>query len=59
MEPEVSIVIGGAVELAKLGLQLWFAQARQAGMDDKAIDELLNIERERFKRNISKPLPDV
>jgi len=59
MEPEVAIYVSGAVELAKLGLQLWFAQARQAGLDEQAIETLLNSERDRFKRNISQPLPDV
>jgi len=59
MDPEISIAISGAVELAKLGLQLWFAQARQAGLDEQAIDVLLNSERERFKNNIAQPLPDV
>ena len=59
MQPEISIAISGAVELAKLGLQIWFAQARQAGLDEEAMDVLINSERERFKRNISEPLPDV
>jgi len=59
MEPEVAVVVSGGVELLKLGLQLWFAQARQAGLDEQAIDTLLNSERDRFKRNIAQPLPDV
>jgi len=59
MEPEIAVVVSGAVELTKLALQLWFAQARQAGLDEQAIDTLLNSERDRFKRNIAQPLPDV
>jgi len=55
----VAIVVSGAVELAKLGLQLWFAQAKLAGLTQEEIMELLNGERERFERNIAIPLPEV
>ena len=55
----VAIVVSGAVELAKLGLQLWFAQAKLAGLTAEEIEALLNSERERFKRNIATPLPDI
>lgn len=56
---EVAIAISGVAELAKLGLQLWFANARMAGLSEEQIDALLDSERERFKKNISQPLPDV
>jgi len=56
---EVAAVISGVAELAKLGLQLWFANSRMAGLTDKQIDDMLDSERERFRKNVSTPLPDV
>jgi hypothetical protein len=59
IDPTVTIAVAGLTELAKLGLQIYFASARQAGLSEEALVELLNSERERFEKNISQPLPDV
>lgn len=58
MEP-VTIVATSALELAKLGLQLYFAYLRQSGLSPEEASALLNSERERFEKNIGEPLPDV
>lgn len=59
VDPVVTIAATGLIELAKLGLQIYFASARQAGLSEEALVKLLNSERERFEKNISEPLPDV
>jgi hypothetical protein len=55
----VSVAIAGFVELAKLGLQVYFSSVRQAGLTDEQAEELLQSERDRFNENVSKPLPEV
>jgi hypothetical protein len=55
----ISMGIAGAVELAKLAGQLYFASCRQAGMNEQDAMELLDRERARFYRNIETPLPEV
>lgn len=55
----VSIITTSAIELAKIGLQIYFASARQAGLTEEQMNQLLADERTRFKNNISQPLPDV
>lgn len=55
----VTLITTSAIELAKIGLQLYFASARQAGLTPEQTDALLVSERERFNKNISQPLPDV
>jgi soluble P-type ATPase len=57
--PAVTVTVAALTELAKLGLQIYFASGRQAGLTDEQLEELLNSERERFKKNVSQPLPDV
>jgi len=52
MNPELIEAIKGAVQLAYLLMEM-------AKMDEKQQKEFLSKERERFKRNISEPLPDV
>jgi hypothetical protein len=47
------------IEAVKLAAQLLFALQAQAGLDDQQMDDLLNSERDRFKANRAKPLPDV
>lgn len=59
MAEPVTILAVSAIELAKLGLQLYFASGRQAGLNEEQLKELLDSERERFERNINQPLPDV
>lgn len=59
MPEPVTIITASAIELAKLGLQLYFASGRQAGLTEEQLAELLNSERERFKKNIATPLPDA
>lgn len=58
MEP-VTIIAASAIELAKIGAQIYFASARQAGLTDQEMEVLLEGERDRFQKNIEKPLPDV
>jgi len=58
VEP-VTLVTASAIELAKLGLQLYFASARQAGLTEEQLVELLDSERARFDKNINETLPDV
>ena len=58
MEP-VTLLATSAVELAKIGLQIYFASARQAGLTDQEMDNLVEGERDRFDKNIQQPLPDV
>ena len=53
------IVYASAIELAKLGLQVYFAAARQANLSEEDLVELLDSERARFEKNISKPLPKI
>ena len=53
------IVFATAMELAKMGLQVYFAAARQAQLTEEQLVELLDSERERFEKNMKKPLPDV
>lgn len=48
-----------AGEGLKLGIQFLIAQARAQGMTDEQIDVALESERERFRRNVAEPLPDV
>lgn len=55
----VGMVVSGVVEVSKLIAQAYFASTRQAGLTDEQAMELLESERERFKRNIAEPLPDV
>ena len=57
--PAVTIAIAGLTEVAKLGLQIYFASARQAGLTEEQLVELLDSERARFEKNIAEPLPDV
>ena len=60
VNPEiVKITTSGLIELAKLGLQIYFASARQAGLSEEALVDLLNSERDRFEKNIKEPLPEV
>lgn len=47
------------IEAIKLAAQLLFALQTQAGLDDQQMDDLLNAQREEFKTNRSKPLPEV
>ena len=47
------------IEIAKLGLQVYFALSNAAGMTEDEKHKLLTSERERFEKNISKPLPTV
>ena len=47
------------IELAKLALQIWFAVANAANLTEEQKQELLESERKRFAKNLSKPLPDV
>lgn len=58
MEP-ITILATSAIELAKIGAQIYFASARQAGLTEQEIEVLLEEERARFQKNISQPLPDV
>jgi hypothetical protein len=58
MEP-ITILATSAIELAKIGAQIYFASARQAGLSDQEMEILLEGERERFQKNIVEPLPDV
>lgn len=53
------IIFASAMELAKLGLQVYFAAARQANLTEEQLVELLDSERERFEKNISQPLTEV
>ena len=57
--PAVSVAVAGLTEVAKLGLQIYFASARQAGLTEEQLVELLDSERARFEKNIAIPLPDV
>ncbi len=59
MAPAVSVTVAALTELAKLGLQIYFASGRQAGLTDEQLEELLNSERERFNKNVATPLPDI
>lgn len=47
------------LEAVKLAAQLYFAIAAQAGLDEQQQMELLNKQREEFKKLRSEPLPDV
>jgi len=47
------------IELAKLGLQIFFALSAAADLTEEEKVSLLNEERARFKKNIAQPLPDV
>ena len=47
------------IELAKLGLQLFFTLSNAAGLTTQEKEDLLNQERVRFYKNIAQPLPDV
>jgi len=58
MEP-VTLLATSAVELAKIGLQIYFASARQAGLTELEMDNLIDEERNRFNKNIEQPLPEV
>lgn len=58
MEP-ITILAASAIELAKIGAQIYFASARQAGLTDQEMEILLEEERSRFQKNVSAPLPDV
>jgi hypothetical protein len=58
MEP-ITILATSAIELAKIGAQIYFASARQAGLTEQEIEVLLEEERASFQKNISQPLPDV
>jgi len=55
----VPVIVSGFVELAKLGLQVYFSSVRQAGLTEEQAEGLLKEERERFDKNVSKPLPKV
>jgi len=52
MDPQIIEAIKGAISLTYLLMEM-------AGMDDKQQADLLEKERDRFKRNIAQPLPDV
>lgn len=47
------------VEIAKMGLQIWFANMRMAGKSEEEIDKLYDSERGEFDRNKPDYLPDV
>jgi hypothetical protein len=55
----VTIIATSAIELAKLGLQIYFASAQQANLTDEQMTKLLEGERTRFQENIKQELPDV
>jgi hypothetical protein len=55
----VTLIATSAIELAKVGAQIYFASARQAGLTEEQQQELLDSERLRFQENIKTPLPDV
>jgi len=55
----VTIMTTSAIELAKLGLQIYFASARQSGLTNAELNSLLESERARFNENLEVPLPDV
>jgi hypothetical protein len=59
MTEPVTILVASSIELAKLGLQIYFASARQSGLTDAELNSLLESERNRFEKNSNVPLPDV
>jgi len=47
------------IELAKLGLQVYFALTAAAKLSEEEKQKLLISERERFEKNRTTPLPEV
>jgi len=47
------------IEIAKLGLQVYFALSNAANLTEEEKQALLTSERERFEKNRATPLPDV
>ena len=47
------------IELAKLGLQVFFALSDAANLTEEEKQKLLTSERERFDKNVSQSLPGV
>ena len=47
------------VEIAKLGLQIWFQNMRMAGASEEQLAQLYKDEEEKFKQNKPDYLPDV
>jgi hypothetical protein len=47
------------IEIAKLGLQVFFALSDAANMTEEEKQALLTSERERFEKNRAVPLPDM
>ena len=47
------------IEIAKLGLQVYFALTNAANLSEEEKQKLLDSERERFEKNRAEPLPYV
>ncbi len=47
------------LEIAKIGLQLFFTSARLSGKSEEEIKELFNSEKETFDKNVPSYLPDA
>lgn len=52
-------IVAGLVELAKMGLGIFFQASREAGLDEQKAQELFEIERIRFNQNTPDKLKDV
>jgi len=55
----VGIISAGLIELAKMGLQIWFAAMRQSGLSEEQQKLLYEKQKAQFLQNEPNKLPDV
>ena len=59
MNRDNAMVIGPALELALLGLQIWLQASQMAGMNQAERDRVYALELAKFQANLPENLPDV
>lgn len=53
------VIIAGIIELAKMGLSIYFQSMRMAGKSEEEIQAMYEVEKAEFYANKPEDLPDV